>query len=169
MAETTDTSNGGEDATEAVEGGRPLLRTLAQYIQDLSFEVPNAPESLRNPPEGAQLEVNVNVDAKTMGNDMYEVSLKLEATAGSEEQVIYTMELVYGGVFELKEVPQEMVQPALYIDCAALIFPFGRRIVADLTRESGFPPLLLDPIDFSNLYRQKLEHARAQQPETADS
>ena len=169
MAETTDTSNGGGDATDAEAAGRPLLRTLAQYIQDLSFEVPSAPESLRNPPEGAQLEVNVNVDAKTMGNDMYEVSLKLEATAGSEEQVIYTLELVYGGVFELKEVPQEMVQPALYIDCAALIFPFGRRIVADLTRESGFPPLLIDPIDFSSLYRQKLEHARAQQPDDADS
>ncbi len=168
MADTPDIPDGAEEGN-VERSAQPLLRTLAQYIQDLSFEVPNAPESLRKPPDGAKLEVNVNVDASPAGEDLYEVLLKLEATAGSDDQVIYTLEMIYGGVFALKDIPQEMVQPALFIDCAALLFPFARRILADLTRESGFPPLLLDPIDFSNLYRQRLEHAQAEQEKGSES
>jgi preprotein translocase subunit SecB len=92
---------------------------------------------------------------------MYEVALKLEATAKTDEGVLYNLELVYAGGFRLQDLPEKAIKPVLFIECPALLFPFARRIVADLSREGGFPPLLLDPIDFAALFRQQAAENQA--------
>ena len=94
--------------------------------------------------------------AQPLGDDVYEVALSIKSSAKTDENVLYNLELVYAGGFRLKNLPPQAMQPVMFIECPALLFPFVRRIVADLTREGGFPPLLLDPIDFASLYRQRM-------------
>jgi preprotein translocase subunit SecB len=144
----------------------PQINVLGQYIKDLSFENPGAPGSLRGREKQPGLQLNFNVQAKAIGEDVYEVLLTLEANAKVDEESIYTLELVYGGAFRLKDLPEQAIRPFLFIECPALLFPFARRLVADLTREGGFPPLLLDPIDFAALFRQRAaeEQKRAEAP-----
>ena len=140
-------------------GKQPQLTVLAQYIKDLSFESPSAPQSLQGPGQNPQLKVGVNVNAGARGEDAYEVALQLEVHAKSDHGVIYNVELVYGGLFRLRGVPQNMLQPVLFVDCPTLLFPFLRRVLADVIRDGGFPPLMLDPIDFGRLYAQNLAAA----------
>jgi preprotein translocase subunit SecB len=128
------------------------LSILAQYVKDLSFESPNAPKSLQGPGENPELKIGVNINAGPRGEDIYEVALNIEAHAKSEAGVIYTAELMYGGLFRLHNIPKHLLQPVLFVDCPTLLFPFVRRILGDVVRDGGFPPLLLDPIDFSSLY-----------------
>jgi preprotein translocase subunit SecB len=144
----------------------PQINVLGQYIKDLSFENPGAPGSLRSREKQPGLQLNFNVQAKAVGDNVYEVLLTLEANAKVEEESIYALELVYGGAFRLKDLPEQAIRPFLFIECPALLFPFARRLVADLTREGGFPPLLLDPIDFAALFRQRAaeEQKRAEAP-----
>jgi preprotein translocase subunit SecB len=144
----------------ADNGGQPQINVLGQYIKDLSFENPSAPRSLRNMGKPG-IEISFNVQAQPIGEEIFEVLLSLEATAKAEEETIYTLELIYGGGFRLHNLPKEAIQPVLFIECPALLFPFVRRLVADLTREGGYPPLLLDPIDFASLYRQRMMQAQA--------
>lgn len=161
-----DKKNGGgagEPAAPAPAGGPQLqaqLNVLGQYIKDLSFESPAAPKALQSPPQNPQLQVSVNVGAARQSAEDYEVTLNIEAHARSEAGVIYNIEVAYGGVFRLRNMPENMIQPVLLIDCPTLLFPFLRRLVADVTRDGGFPPLMLDPIDFRGLYAQNV--ARAQ-------
>ena len=142
-------------------GKQPQLTVLAQYIKDLSFESPSAPQSLQGPGQNPQLKVGVNVNAGARGEDAYEVALQLEVHAKSDQGVIYNVELVYGGLFRLTGVPQNLLQPVLFVDCPTLLFPFLRRVLADVIRDGGFPPLMLDPIDFGRLYAQNLAQAQA--------
>ena len=144
----------------------PQINVLGQYIKDLSFENPGAPASLRAREKQPGLQMNFNVQAKAIGESVYEVLLTLEANAKIDEESIYTLELVYGGAFRLKDLPEQAIRPFLFIECPALLFPFARRLVADLTREGGFAPLLLDPIDFAALFRQRTgeEQKRAEAP-----
>ncbi|MGH6833364.1 MAG: protein-export chaperone SecB [Methyloceanibacter sp.] len=135
---------------------QPQLTVLAQYIKDLSFESPTAPQSLQGPGQNPQLKVGVNVNAGPRGEDSYEVALQLEVHARSDQGVIYNVELVYGGLFRLKGVTQNLLQPVLFVDCPTILFPFLRRVLADVIRDGGFPPLMLDPIDFGRLYAQNL-------------
>lgn len=153
---------GAAGATQAQQGGRQLA-ILAQFVKDLSFESPNAPKSLQGPGENPKLQVNVNVHAIGQGEGIYEVDLNFEAKATSDSGVIYNVELVYAGLFRLVGIPQEMLQPVLFVDCPTILFPYLRRIVSDLTQEGGFPPLFLDPIDFVSLYRQNA--GQLQQPQ----
>jgi preprotein translocase subunit SecB len=143
-------------------GAHPQLGVLAQYIKDLSFESPSAPQSLQGPGENPQLKVSVNVNAGPRGDDTYEVALQLEVHAKSDQGVIYNVELVYGGLFRLSGVPQHLLQPVLFVDCPTLLFPFMRRVLSDVIRDGGFPPLMLDPIDFGRLYAQNLAQQTAQ-------
>jgi preprotein translocase subunit SecB len=136
------------------------LAVLAQYIKDLSFESPQAPQSLQGPGQNPQLKVSVNVGAVPRAEEAYEVSLNLEVHARSDSGVIYNIEMIYGGLFRLRGVPQNLLQPVLFVDCPTLLFPFMRRILADVTRDGGFPPLMLDPIDFGRLYAQNLAKAQ---------
>lgn len=136
------------------------LAVLAQYVKDLSFESPGAPQTLQGPGENPQLKVGVNVNAGPRGEDAYEVALNIEAHAQSNAGVIYNVELVYGGLFRLRNIPQHLLQPVLFVDCPTILFPFVRRVLADVVRDGGFPPLLLDPIDFGRLYAQNMANAK---------
>jgi preprotein translocase subunit SecB len=142
----------------------PQLTMLALYVKDLSFESPSAPKSLQGPGQNPQLRVNVNVNAGPRGDDTYETALQLEAHASSDLGVIYNVELSYGGLFRLRGVPENLLQPVLFVDCATILFPFARRVLADAIRDGGFPPLLLDPIDFAKLYAHKFTPAEGNLP-----
>jgi len=145
----------------AQQAAQPQLAVLGQYVKDLSFESPNAPHMLQGPGENPQLKVGVNVSAGSRGEESYEVALQLEVHAKSDRGVIYNVELVYGGLFRIRNVPQNLLQPVLFVDCPTLLFPFMRRVLADIVRDGGFPPLMLDPIDFGRLYAQNLAQAQA--------
>ncbi len=161
----TDKDSGNGQAREGAEaqqqGGEPQLSVLGQYLKDLSFENPNAPQvlSLQAQPE---IRINVNVNANQMGENDYEVILELEAHAEHEKQVIFHVELAYAGIFRLLNIPQEMLGAAVLIECPRMLFPFARRILADATRDGGFPPLMLDPIDFAAMYAQRMQQAEAE-------
>lgn len=147
------------DMTEA--HAAPQISILGQFIKDLSFENPGM---MQGPPTGKPaLQVGVDVAAKPLGNDQFECALRCMITAKNGEATAFVIELVYAGVFGLKNIPQDSMQPVLLIEAPRLIFPFARRIIADLTRDGGYAPLMLDPIDFAQLYRQRLEQARTAQ------
>jgi preprotein translocase subunit SecB len=143
-------------------GEAAQLNVLGQYIKDLSFESPGAPQALQTPPQNPQLQVTVNVTAVGRPDETYEVTLHIDVHAKSDTGVIYNVELVYGGLFRLRHVPPNMLQPVLFIDCPTILFPFLRRVLADVTRDGGYPPLMLDPIDFARLYSQNLARAQGQ-------
>jgi preprotein translocase subunit SecB len=117
---------------------------------------------LQSPGQNPQLKVGVNVNASPRAEDVYEVALNLEVHAKNDQGVIYNVELVYGALFRLKNLPANLLQPVLFVDCPAIIFPFVRRVLADVTRDGGFPPLMLDPIDFGRLYQQNVARAKAE-------
>ena len=152
----------GSEPEAASAGGQPGIHVLGQYIKDLSFENPLAPGSLSAGEGSPELNVNVNVNAKRISETDVEVELKLEATARRETRPLFITEVTYAGVFQLQNVPSEHLQPIMLIECPRLLFPFARQILADATRQGGFPPLLIDPVDFAALYRQKLEAAAAE-------
>ncbi|KAI93407.1 preprotein translocase subunit SecB [Rhodomicrobium udaipurense JA643] len=160
MAETNGT-NGGTEQPD-LSAGQPQVNVIGQYIKDLSFECPDPTRFFRGPGNNPNLQLNFNVQVNNVQDGVFEVGLSLEGEAKSDEGVLYNIELLYAGAFHLKNLPQEAIQPVLFIECPALLFPFVRRLVADLTREGGFPPLLLDPIDFAGLYRRRA--AEGQQP-----
>ena len=151
-------SNGDKPAGGGgAEGGNAAqLSVLAQYVKDFSFESPGAPQTLQGPGQNPQLQVGVNVNAGPRGEDIYETVVHLEAHAKSDDGVIYNVEIDYGGLFRIKNVPKKVLQPVLFVDCPTLLFPFVRRVIADVVRDGGFPPLMLDPIDFGRLYAQNL-------------
>ncbi len=163
----TDTSSGPSNgATEAQNAEAPQLRILAQFMKDFSFENPKAPDSLASNQPNPQINVSVDVQAKRRTDDEFESDLKISVTADREDGPAFIVELVYGGVFKLINIPQEQVQPVVLIECPRMLFPFARRILADATRDGGFPPLMLDPIDFAALFRQ---HAEQQATEAGAS
>ena len=130
----------------------PMMRILAQFTRDLSFESPNAPESLRQGAEPPQIELGVEMNAKGRPDGLYEVDLKLNAKAARQGETVFQVELLYGGLFELQGFPEEQLELVLLIECPRLLFPFARRIIADMTGEGGYPPFLLEPIDFAAVY-----------------
>ena len=137
---------------EAANGAAPTLKVLAQYIKDFSFENPNAPHSLTQRDKGPNININVNVNANPLNENDYDVNLSINAEAKDGDTVVFNAELIYGGLFRLRNIPKHLLQPVLFVDCPTLLFPFVRRMLADLVRDGGFPPLLLDPIDFASLY-----------------
>ena len=133
------------------------LNTLAQYVKDYSLENPRAPMSLQGQQEQPEISISVNVNAQALGETEYEVSIKLEAEAKTKDDVLFNVELLYAGVFRITGVPAEHIHPVVLIECPRLLFPFARQIVAEGTRDGGFPPLMIDPVDFAALYRQRVE------------
>ncbi len=140
----------------AVAETGPQLNALAQYIKDLSFENPNAPNSLAPQDKGPNIAIQVNVNAKQLTETDFEVSLSLEGSAGEAPTTLFKFELDYAGVFRVRNIPSEQVHPVVMIECPRLLFPFARQIIADAVRNGGFPPLFIDPIDFPGLYRQRM-------------
>ena len=144
------TTNGGP-----AEAPAPQLSVLAQYVKDFSFENPNAPQSLM-PGQQPQIGIQINVDARPLADSDVEVSLRLEGKAEHQGNIMFAFELTFAGVFRIQNVPQESLNAIVLIECPRLLFPFAREIIANAVRNGGFPPLLLDPVDFVNLYRQRL-------------
>jgi preprotein translocase subunit SecB len=136
------------------------IGVLAQYVKDLSFENPNAPRSMAPSGQQPTINIQVNVDAAPMAATDFEVTLRLEGKAESQGMLLFSFELVFAGAFRIQNVPTESLQPIVLIECPRLLFPFAREIVATAVRNGGFAPLLLDPIDFVSLYRQRLAGAQ---------
>jgi len=158
MAENNQTPAG--TATNG-NGVQPTLNVLAQYVKDLSFESPGAPNSLRGRDKAPGIAINVNVNANPLSDQQFDVVLTLNAKASFEKDVLFNVELVYGGVFAIAGFPQEHMLPLLFIECPRLLFPFARQIISDATRNGGFPPLMLDPIDFAQMFQQRMAEEQA--------
>ena len=142
----------------------PHLRVLAQYVKDLSFENPTASATARTGEAAPAIEMGIDVNARPLGSEgegAYEVDLRIGAKATRGDDVMFITELVYSGVFQFVNVAKEDVEPLLLIECPRLLFPFSRRMLAEVTREGGYPPLLVDPIDFAALYRAQLRERQA--------
>lgn len=147
----SDQSNGQDQGP-----GTLPMHVLAQYVKDLSFENPNAPQTLLPGQPQPQVNIGVDVQVRPAADDIYEVSLQLRAEAKQGDTVAFLVELSYGGLFQIVGLPQEHLRPVLMIEGPRLLFPFARAIVADATREGGYPPLMLNPIDFADLYRRQM-------------
>jgi preprotein translocase subunit SecB len=158
MAESPQTPSSGAPADQATA---PRLTVVSQYVKDLSFENPRAPRSLQPGETRPEIQIRVDVRAQQLDGERYEVSLQLHAEARSGEETAFMVELTYAGLFGLLNIPQDSLQALLLIECPRLLFPFARRVVADATRDGGFPPLLIDPIDFATLYRRRQQQAQA--------
>jgi preprotein translocase subunit SecB len=153
------TTNGGPNPEKL-----PQLNVLTQYTKDFSFENPNAPRSLTPPQQQPAINIQINVNVKGLAENDYEVELKIEGKADSGGTVLFGFDLTYAGVFRIQNVAQENMHPLVMIECPRLLFPFAREIVATAVRDGGFPPLLIDPIDFVALYRQKMSELQPQNP-----
>ena len=150
-----------QDAQAARGAGetQPQLGIRSQYVKDLSFENPSPPDRPAEAERSPDITVNVQVEARRLDETVFEITLQITAHARHEEKPVFLLELTYAGVFTLIAIPQEALEPALLVECPRLLFPFARRIVADVTRDGGFPPLLLTPIDFLSLYRNRQAQA----------
>ena len=135
------------------------LQIHAQYVKDLSFESPNGPFGAADGQGGVDISVDVRANAKAENH--YEVDLILQATGKSAQGTLFVAELTYSGLFTLPDLPMEHRKAVLLIECPRLLFPFGRAIISDVTREGGFPPLMLQPVDFAALYQRSEAQAAA--------
>lgn len=140
---------------------QPTMRILGQYLKDLSFENPNAPQTLAPQQAQPNINISVNVNARNLAPTDFEVELHLDAKATLQDKVIFAAELVYAGTFRLENFPAQMMHAAVLIECPRMLFPFARQILAESTRNGGFPPLMLDPIDFAAMYQKRLQQQSA--------
>ena len=136
----------------------PQAGMLSQYVKDLSFENPNAPAVYQWQGQ-PQIDIQFNIASAQVGEDAYEVTLKIEAKAVAADKVAFQVELSFAGLFALRNVPEDQMQPFLLAEAPRILFPFARRVLADTVRDGGFPPLLLEPIDFGQLYLAQAEQA----------
>ena len=156
------TTNGGQPqppspAPAPAPGDKPpQLNVMAQYIKDFSFENPNSPRSLTTGQQNPAINIQVAVNANPMSDTDFEVVLKIDGKAEVPGTVLFSFELAFAGVFRIQNVPPESLHPVVMIECPRLLFPFAREIIASTVSNGGFPPLLLDPVDFAGLYRQNL-------------
>ena len=148
------------DAVTENNAASPSLTILAQYVKDFSFENPGAPRSLQARDKAPAINISVNVNANPLAESDFDVLLSLNAEAKDGDKVLFNAELAYGGVFRVTGFPQEHMLPLLFIECPRLLFPFARQIVADATRNGGFPPLMIDPIDFAQMFTQRMAEER---------
>jgi len=139
----------------------PGIRVLAQFTRDLSFENPRAPESLRAVGDAPQIDIGVELNARGRGDGLFEVDLKLNVDAKRAGEPAFNIELVYGGLFQVQGITEADLEPVLMIEAPRFLFPFARRIIADLTTDGGFPPFMMEPIDFVGIYQARRDQAAA--------
>jgi preprotein translocase subunit SecB len=145
------------DSSQAnTDNAQPHINVLVQYTKDLSFENPHAPKSLAPQNEQPEISIQVNINARPLSAEEFEVELILEGSARNSEITLFKFDLTYSGLFRLAHVPEKDIQPIVMIECPRLLFPFARQIIAECVRNGGFPPLYLDPIDFVALYQQRI-------------
>jgi preprotein translocase subunit SecB len=153
--------NGGPEGPLAMpEMPVPQIGIALQYIKDFSFENPNAPRSLAPTQQPPTIGINIAVETAPLSETDVEVTLRLEGKAEAQGLMLFGFELLYSGVFRILNVPPESMQPTVMIECPRLLFPFAREIIATATRNGGFPPLLLEPVDFVSLYRDRMAAAQ---------
>jgi preprotein translocase subunit SecB len=168
MAQTT-AGNGQEAMPQPSPDMAQRLIVNAQYIKDLSFENPRAPQSLTQQASAPNVDINVDVNAQPLNPETYEVVLTINASAKINNEALFILELVYGAVVTVRNVPRDMLPPVLLVETPRLMFPFARAIVADATQNGGFPPLMINPIDFTELLRRNAEQAGTPPGETPPS
>lgn len=151
----TDPVPNGEDTS-------PAAGIISQYVKDLSVENPNAPDSFSYS-DKPQIDLQFNIGARPVGGDAHEVELKVNVTAKAEQGNVYIVELAYCGLAVMRNLPDEQMHAFMYAEAPRLLFPFARRVIADATRDAGFQPLVLDPIDFNGLYMQQLQNQAQQE------
>jgi preprotein translocase subunit SecB len=153
-------NNGGDD------GSAPQVATIAQYIKDLSVENPNSPQVFQWQDQPPRLDVQFHINVNAVDNNVHEVALKIEASAKTDKGTHFLVDLSYGGLFGFRNIPEEAMAPFLLAEAPRMLFPFARQIIAEAVQNCGFPPLLLDPIDFGAAYMAQAEAAAAQDPNT---
>ena len=163
MAQTT-TGNGQQATPPGSPEASQQLVINAQYVKDLSFENPRAPQGLAQPSTAPAVEINIDVKAQTLNTDVYEVVLTINASAKVNTDTLFVVELTYGAVVTVRNLPQEALAPVLLVETPRLMFPFARNIVADATRDGGYPPLMINPVDFSELLRRNQQQEDAPPP-----
>jgi preprotein translocase subunit SecB len=157
MADKTD--NAAPSANDGAVNQQLIVN--AQYIKDLSFENPRAPHSLMQQKEPPEVQIGVDVKAQALGQDIFEVLLTINAKAMSGTEAVFVVELAYAAVVTIRGASQESLPVLLLVDTPRLLFPFARSIVGNATRDGGFPPLLLHPVDFADLLRRQQQAAAA--------
>jgi preprotein translocase subunit SecB len=155
--------NDGQPAAAPAATAQPNMAIVAQYVKDLSFENPGAPDALRSRQPQPQINIQVGVRSNAIAENEYEVELRMDARAANGQTVLFALELVYAGLFRLTNIPPQNLAGLVMVECPRLLFPFARQIISDASRNGGFPPLLVDPVDFAALYRQQLQNAQAAQ------
>ena len=158
MSGAGETDTNGAD--NGMPGNQPRVQVVGQYVKDLSFENPGAPHALSQRP---QVDFGVDLMARPMDATHYEVELKMRANATLDGKPVFLLELIYGGLFRLENMPEELIQQVLLIEAPHILFPFARRIIADVVRDGGMPPMMIEPIDFAALFRAKMAEAQVRQ------
>jgi preprotein translocase subunit SecB len=153
--------NGHSDTPPLAADGSQQVMINAQYIKDLSFENPRAPQSLIQQTTQPSVDINVDVKAQNLGPEVFEVVLTINATARTQDEPVFLVELAYGTVVTVRNVPAEMLAPLILVETPRIVFPFARAIIANATRDGGFPPLMINPIDFAELLRRQQADAQA--------
>ncbi|GAA4005880.1 protein-export chaperone SecB [Sphingomonas humi] len=161
MAASDPVSAGANGASDQANGEAPQVAALAQYVKDLSVENPSAPQVFQWN-EQPQLDVQFNIAVNKIADEVHEVVLKIDASARSASGVQFVLDLSYAGIFGLRNLPEEQLPAFLLVEAPRLLFPFARQVVAAATQDAGFPPLMLDPIDFASIYMSQLEAAQGQ-------
>lgn len=134
----------------------PSYSLMGQYIRDLSFENPGAPASIMLGGTQPKFAVGINVGVKKQSDEIYGVEITLNAKADRDGTVLFQVELVYGGVYRVKNVPEQQLPQLLMVECPRMLFPFARQLLASVTQQGGFPPLVMEPVDFAQIYLQNL-------------
>jgi preprotein translocase subunit SecB len=147
---------------EQAAGGAPNLSVLTQYVKDFSFENPGAPQSLRARQSAPAINISIGVQSAPAGTNEFEVELRIDARAVDGQAVLFAIELVYAGIFRFTNIPAEQSRAVALIECPRLLFPFARQVVSEASRNGGFPPLLIDPVDFVAMYRQQIAQEAGQ-------
>src|SRR5438067_6992420 len=150
-------ATGNGQPTEQPPAGEPAPQQLmvnAQYIKDFSFENPRAPQSLMQQAGPPAVEINVDVKAQNLGPETFEVVLTVNASAKAQDDPLFLLELTYGAIVTIRNAPQDMLPALVLVETPRLMFPFARNIIAEATRDGGFPPLMINPIDFAELLRR---------------
>jgi len=165
MTDAAKGTNGHPEGEKEKQATPPVqVKVMGQYVKDLSFENPNIDKLIKEPGDNPNLQLAINVTAQAIDTDVYESAIDFNAQATNKLGTVYELEVVYAGLFKVQNIPAQALEPFLLINCPTILFPFLRRLVADISREGGFPPLLLDPFDFAQLYMRRQQEMTASKP-----
>ena len=153
-----------QDAPPVDPNAGPMLSVLAQYLKDASFENPAAPDSLRSGQAQPEVNIDFRIGPKVFDDNTVEVTIMMTATATREGATMFIAEVEYAGLFAVANIGVEQMQPMMMIECPRLLFPYARKILADLTSDGGFPPVMLDMPDFAGMFREELMRRAADAP-----